>query len=79
MKNWLITLGLVLCLSGCATQAPIVKTVMPEIPPPPLLESVTPDKHDVTGEPGFWLTRQDMMKEAFWRGEIQALRKAFGP
>jgi hypothetical protein len=78
MKSWLITFALAICLSGCASQAPIVKTVLPEIPPPPQLESMVPDKNDATGDPGFWLSRPDAMAEAFWRGEIQAIKRAWG-
>jgi hypothetical protein len=52
--------------------------VLPEIPPPPQLESMVPDKNDATGDPGFWLSRPDAMAEAFWRGEIQAIKRAWG-
>jgi hypothetical protein len=32
----------------------------------------------VPGDPGFWLSRPDAMAEAFWRGEIQAIKRAWG-
>jgi hypothetical protein len=51
----------------------------PPFPVQPKLESLAKDKNDKTGEPGYWLNRQDLNETAGYMRKIEVLKREWKP
>jgi len=65
----------ILMAVGCGGNSAHI--VAPPLDDPPALDSMTPDKNDQTGEPGFWMNRHDAEAERNFREGVLAVKKTW--
>jgi len=79
MRKWINLLLMSLWITGVVSASSCTATIQRVAPPPlperPVLESITKDRNDQTGEMGFWMSVADLRKLTKFAEDIEAVRE----